>query len=112
MSVGLADGDQTQQGDDAEDDQAGPRGCASRRTRAPATARPDARPGRGRPPSRCRPAPGSAHPAIATVALAAADGDLSALGAGCDEQLEFEFALDLLLDAIERLHVAGWSSGR
>ncbi|MFM2353128.1 MAG: hypothetical protein RLZZ608_534 [Actinomycetota bacterium] len=31
------------------------------------------------------------------------------LGA-CDEQFEFEFTLDLLLEAIARLHSAGWSS--
>lgn len=30
----------------------------------------------------------------------------------CDEDAEFTFALDLLLDAIERLHEAGWSSPR
>jgi AcrR family transcriptional regulator len=29
---------------------------------------------------------------------------------GCDEQFEFEFALDLLLDAFDRLHHQGWSS--
>jgi len=29
---------------------------------------------------------------------------------GCDEQHEFEFTLDLLLDAFERLHAAQWSS--
>lgn len=52
------------------------------------------------------------YPAIATVALAAVDGDLSALGTGCDEQYEFEFTLDLLLDAFERLHASGWSSAR
>ncbi|TAL43663.1 MAG: hypothetical protein EPN91_05995 [Salinibacterium sp.] len=28
----------------------------------------------------------------------------------CDEQFEFEFTLDLLLDAFERLHAAGWVS--
>jgi hypothetical protein len=29
---------------------------------------------------------------------------------GCDEQFEFEFALDLLLNAFDRLHQQGWSS--
>ncbi|GAB96571.1 AcrR family transcriptional regulator [Kineosphaera limosa] len=29
----------------------------------------------------------------------------------CDEDYEFTFALDLMLDAVERLHTAGWSSG-
>ena len=28
---------------------------------------------------------------------------------GCDDQVEFEFALDLLLDGIERLHHQRWS---
>jgi hypothetical protein len=30
--------------------------------------------------------------------------------AGCDEQLELELTLDLLLDGFERLHLQGWSS--
>ncbi|GAA4843180.1 hypothetical protein GCM10023235_19060 [Kitasatospora terrestris] len=34
----------------------------------------------------------------------------SVVGPGCDDQFEFEFALDLLLDGVERLHRAGWSS--
>ena len=29
--------------------------------------------------------------------------DRSIVGAGCDDQFEFEFALDLMLDGIERL---------
>jgi len=29
--------------------------------------------------------------------------DASVVGAGCDDQLEFEFALDLLLDGLEKL---------
>jgi AcrR family transcriptional regulator len=33
-------------------------------------------------------------------------------GERCDEQFEFEFALDLLLDGFERLHDAGWTSAR
>jgi AcrR family transcriptional regulator len=32
----------------------------------------------------------------------------STLGSGCDDQFEFEFALDLLLDGLERLRVDGW----
>jgi AcrR family transcriptional regulator len=28
----------------------------------------------------------------------------------CDEEFEFGFALDLLLDAVERLHASGWTS--
>jgi hypothetical protein len=31
---------------------------------------------------------------------------------GCDEQFEFEFALDLLLDGFERLRDQGWTSQR
>jgi AcrR family transcriptional regulator len=50
------------------------------------------------------------YPYIAMIALDAAGGDLSKVGAGCDEQFEFEFTLDLLLDAFERLHEAGWRS--
>jgi hypothetical protein len=34
------------------------------------------------------------------------------VGRGCDDQFEFEFALDLLLDGIERLHAEGWTSAR
>jgi len=44
------------------------------------------------------------------IALAATRGDLSAVGPGCDEQFEFEFALDLLLDGFERLRDQGWTS--
>ncbi|GAA5032444.1 TetR/AcrR family transcriptional regulator [Microbacterium fluvii] len=31
-------------------------------------------------------------------------------GAECDADAEFDFALDILLDAFERMHAAGWSS--
>ncbi|MCB0898159.1 MAG: TetR/AcrR family transcriptional regulator C-terminal domain-containing protein [Actinobacteria bacterium] len=50
------------------------------------------------------------YPYIAMIALDSAGGDLSRVGDGCDEQFEFEFTLDLLLDAFERLHEAGWRS--
>jgi len=33
----------------------------------------------------------------------------STLGSGCDDQFEFEFGLDLLLDGLERLRAAAWS---
>jgi hypothetical protein len=36
----------------------------------------------------------------------------SAVGPRCDDQFEFEFALDLLLDGFDRLHQQGWSSGQ
>jgi AcrR family transcriptional regulator len=49
-------------------------------------------------------------PNILAIALAATEGDLSRVGGGCDEQFEFEFALDLLLDGAERLHRQGWRS--
>jgi hypothetical protein len=44
--------------------------------------------------------------------MAATEGDLSRVGSGCDEQFEFEFGLDLVLDGVERLHRMGWSSRR
>jgi AcrR family transcriptional regulator len=50
------------------------------------------------------------YPHILEIAVAATSGDLSGVGRGCDEQFEFEFALDLLLDGAERLHRRGWSS--
>ena len=44
------------------------------------------------------------------TAGAAAHADGSAVGGGCDDQFEFEFALDVLLDGFERLHERGWTS--
>ncbi|TFV67807.1 UNVERIFIED_ORG: TetR family transcriptional regulator [Bacillus sp. AZ43] len=55
---------------------------------------------------------GQRYPHILAVATAATDGDLSRVGEGCDEQFEFEFALDLLLDGFDRLRTRGWTSGR
>ncbi|MFK0232699.1 TetR/AcrR family transcriptional regulator C-terminal domain-containing protein [Streptomyces vinaceus] len=53
----------------------------------------------------------AACPHVAELAGAAAhDGD-SVVGGGCDDQFEFEFALDLLLDGFERLRLQGWTSG-
>jgi AcrR family transcriptional regulator len=43
------------------------------------------------------------------VAVIGHDAD-SVVGGGCDDQAEFEFALDLFLDGAERLHKKGWSS--
>ncbi len=43
-------------------------------------------------------------PHVAEMAAAAAHAGDSVVGSGCDDQFEFEFALDLLLDGIERLH--------
>lgn len=50
------------------------------------------------------------YPHILEIAQEATGGDLSGAGQGCDEQFEFEFALDLLLDGAERLLREGWSS--
>jgi hypothetical protein len=50
------------------------------------------------------------YPHIAEVAMGATHEGLSVVGAGCDDQFEFEFALDLLLDGFERLHQQGWIS--
>lgn len=51
-------------------------------------------------------------PHILEIATVATQGDLSAVGGGCDEQFEFEFALDVLLDGFERLREQGWTSRR
>ena len=51
-------------------------------------------------------------PFIAELAAASAHDDGSVVGAGCDDQYEFEFTLDLLLDSFERLHQAGWKPYR
>ncbi|MCG2624460.1 TetR/AcrR family transcriptional regulator C-terminal domain-containing protein [Arthrobacter sp. I2-34] len=52
------------------------------------------------------------YPNITQVAMAAAHEDSSVVGPGCDDQFEFEFALDLLLDGFERLRRRNWSSAR
>ncbi|MDG4787907.1 TetR/AcrR family transcriptional regulator C-terminal domain-containing protein [Micromonospora sp. WMMD1102] len=49
-------------------------------------------------------------PHLAAIATAASHDDASVVGQGCDDQFEFEFALDLLLDGIERLRQQGWTS--
>ncbi|MEH0842097.1 TetR/AcrR family transcriptional regulator C-terminal domain-containing protein [Micromonospora sp. CPCC 205711] len=50
------------------------------------------------------------YPHIAEIAMAAAHDEGSVVGHGCDDQFEFEFAVDLLLDGFERLHQQGWTS--
>jgi AcrR family transcriptional regulator len=50
------------------------------------------------------------YPNVLRVATAANHDDDSVVSHGCDDQFEFEFALDLLLDGIERLHQRDWSS--
>jgi AcrR family transcriptional regulator len=52
------------------------------------------------------------YPHIIEMATAASHDGGSAVGGGCDDQFEFEFALDLLLDGFERLHRRGWTSAR
>lgn len=49
-------------------------------------------------------------PHVLQIAPAATRGDLAGVGHGCDEDFEFTFALDLLLDGAARLHRAGWVS--
>ena len=43
------------------------------------------------------------YPYVAEIAMAAAHVEGSVVGQGCDDQFEFEFALDLMLDGLERL---------
>ena len=50
------------------------------------------------------------YPNIVAVATATPHDPSSVVGSGCDDEFEFAFALDLLLDGIERLHSRGWSS--
>ncbi len=47
-----------------------------------------------------------AYPHIAEIAGAAAGHDAASTVGACDDQVEFEFALDLLLDGLERLRAA------
>jgi len=49
------------------------------------------------------------YPYVAEIAMAAAHVEDSVVGSGCDDQFEFEFALDLLLDGIEALHRRRWT---
>lgn len=51
-------------------------------------------------------------PNLAKIVVVASHDDTSVVGRGCDDQFEFEFALDLLLEGIERLHQQGWTSAR
>ncbi|WP_458107587.1 TetR/AcrR family transcriptional regulator C-terminal domain-containing protein [Arthrobacter sp. R3-55] len=50
------------------------------------------------------------YPNLFRIAVSAAHDDESVVGNGCDDQFEFEFALDLLLDGFERLHQRNWTS--
>jgi AcrR family transcriptional regulator len=51
-----------------------------------------------------------AFPNIALVALNADHEHSSTVGKGCDDQFEFEFALDLVLDGFDLLHKRRWRS--
>jgi hypothetical protein len=51
------------------------------------------------------------YPRIVEIAGAATHRQDSIVGPGCDDQYEFEFALDLLLDGFERLHRRAWKPG-
>ncbi|MFJ8685750.1 TetR/AcrR family transcriptional regulator C-terminal domain-containing protein [Micromonospora wenchangensis] len=64
------------------------------------------------PPAPLPPEVAARFPHVAEIATAAAHDTGSVVGAGCDDQFEFEFALDLLLDGIERLRAQGWTSAR
>lgn len=48
-----------------------------------------------------------AYPNVVAIAVEAARRNPTG---ACDEAFEFEFTLDLLLDAVARLHESGWSS--
>jgi AcrR family transcriptional regulator len=50
------------------------------------------------------------YPNVLAIATSASHDVDSVVGHGCDDQFEFEFALDLLLDGFERLHERGWTS--
>jgi AcrR family transcriptional regulator len=46
---------------------------------------------------------GETYPWISELAMTVNHDDTSVVGAGCDDQFEFEFALDLVLDGLDRL---------
>ena len=50
------------------------------------------------------------YPYVMEIAGAASHEGESIVGPGCDDQFEFEFALDLLLDGFERLRTQQWTS--
>jgi AcrR family transcriptional regulator len=47
------------------------------------------------------------YPYVAEIVTQVTHDDESVIGSGCDDQFEFEFGLDLLLDGLERLRVGG-----
>ena len=46
------------------------------------------------------------YPSIFELYTAISHDDLSVVGPGCDDRFEFEFALDLMLDGLERMRAA------
>jgi AcrR family transcriptional regulator len=52
------------------------------------------------------------YPHIIEIATVADHDTNTVVGRVCDDQFEFEFALDLLLGGFERLHRSGWASTR
>jgi AcrR family transcriptional regulator len=50
------------------------------------------------------------YPHLVEIASRADHDGQSVVGPGCDDQFEFEFALDLLLDGFGRLRLQRWSS--
>lgn len=50
------------------------------------------------------------YPSIVAIATYRDHDPSAVVGRGCDDDAEFEFALDLWLDGVERLHERGWSS--
>ncbi|MER7418962.1 TetR/AcrR family transcriptional regulator C-terminal domain-containing protein [Micromonospora peucetia] len=78
---------------------------ASRQAGRSGTTNPD-------PPAALPPEIAARFPHLAEISTAASHDDASVVGQGCDDQYEFEFALDLLLDGIERLQQQDWTSSR
>lgn len=50
------------------------------------------------------------YPNIVTMASAAVHDEESVVGHGCDDEFEFAFALDVLLDGFDRLREQNWTS--
>jgi AcrR family transcriptional regulator len=48
------------------------------------------------------------YPDLAELMRIVAHDDESTLGSGCDDQFEFEFGLDVILDGLERLRERDW----
>jgi AcrR family transcriptional regulator len=48
------------------------------------------------------------HPNLADLMRVVSHDAESTLGSACDDQFEFEFGLDLVLEGLERLRAAGW----